>query len=224
MEITSRFSQYFNPVLRFKMGLFLVAFCFSFLSCGTSTRNNQLRIAEHKPSGSAKTKASTDSVKAPSLLPPSAEINRNLLRPLVETFKSQQPQDFNALNATTVGRAYSLTMVSNCDLDVLKGFIVKGWAPIVSLRTSSRSQLWAMVGYGTTSDIVLENPIDNRRQTWTESEFTTQWELASASRCALITPGRLDQAQVRMALDRYLPQSKVTRVKVTRSLQGRARP
>ena len=220
MEITSRFSQYLNPVLRFRTGLLLVVFCFSFLSCGTSQR----RIAEHKPSGSAKANAPSEPAKGASSLPSDAEVNRSALRPLVETFKSQQPQDFNALNATTVGRAYSLTMVSNCDLDVLKGFIVKGWVPIVSLRSSSRSQLWAVVGYSAADQVVLENPIDNRRRTQTKPNFMAQWEQASDGKCALITPGRLDQAQVQMALDRYLPQSKVTRVKVTRSLQGRARP
>ena len=219
MEITSRFSQYLNPVLRFGMGLFLVVICFSFLSCGTSQR----RIAEHKPSGSAKANAPAEPAKGASSLPMDAEVNRSSLRPLVETFKSQQPQNFNALNATTVDRSHSLTMVSNCDWEVLKGFVAKGWPPIVSLRVGSQSQLWAVVGYSAADQVVLENPTDNRRQTWTELKFTTQWELASDGKCALITPGRLDQAQVQMALDRYLPQSKVTRVKVTRSLQGRAR-
>ena len=144
------------------------------------------------------------------------------MRPLVETFKSQQPQNFNALNANSVARAYSLTIVSNCDLDVLKGFIAKRWAPIVSLRTSGRSRLWAVVGYGQAGEVTLENPVDNRRRTLSEEEFTTQWESTSDGRCALITPGRLDQAKVHAALNRYLPQSKVAQVKITRSLQGRA--
>ncbi len=223
MRITSTTNQSINSAWTVSMGISLTVLCFLFFGCGGSTRNDPYRIAEHKPTGSGKTAVPGKSVNQPSSLPPSAEVSQGRLRPLVDTFKSQQPQNLNALNATTVGRAYSLTIVSNCDLDVLKGFIVEGWAPIVSLRSSSRSQLLAMVGYGTTGEIVLENPIDNRRQTWTESEFTTQWELASASRCALITPGRLDQAKVQMALDRYLPQSKVEQVRVSRSLQGRAR-
>lgn len=223
MRITSTTSQYPNPILTLGVAISLTVLCFLFLGCGGSTRSDPYRIAEHKPTGSGKTTVPRKSVGEPSSLPPSAEVSQGRLRPLVETFKSQQPQNFNALNATTVGRAYSLTIVTNCDLDVLKGFIVKGWVPIVSLRSSSRSQLWAVVGYGTAGEVVLENPINNRRQTWTESKFITQWELASASRCALITPGRLDQAKVQMALDRYLPQSKVAQVRVSRSLQGRAR-
>lgn len=223
MRITNATNRSFNTAWMLSIGISLTVLCFVFFGCGGSTRNDPYHIAEHKPTGSGKTAVPGKSVNEPSSLPPSAEVSQGRLRPLVDTFKSQQPQNFNALNATTVGRAYSLTMVSNCDLDVLKGFIVKGWAPIVSLRTSSRSQLWAIVGYGTAGEIVLENPVDNRRQTWTESEFKTRWELASASRCALITPGRLDQAKVQMALGRYLPQSKVEQVTVSRSLQGRAR-
>jgi hypothetical protein len=223
MRITNATNRSFNTAWMLSIGISLTVLCFVFFGCGGSTRSDPYHIAEHKPTGSGKTAVPGKSVNEPSSLPPSAEVSQGRLRPLVDTFKSQQPQNFNALNATTVGRAYSLTMVSNCDLDVLKGFIVKGWAPIVSLRTSSRSQLWAIVGYGTAGEIVLENPVDNRRQTWTESEFKTQWELASASRCALITPGRLDQAKVQMVLDRYLPQSKVEQVTVSRSLQGRAR-
>lgn len=223
MRITSTTNQSFNTAWTLNIGIYLTVLCFIFSGCGGSTRNDPYRIPELKPTGSGKTTVPQKSVKQTSSLPPSAEINRGQLRPLVETFKSQQPQNFNALNATTVGRAYSLTIVSNCDLDVLKGFIAKRWAPIVSLRTSGRSRLWAMVGYSPAGEVVLENPVDNRRRTLSGKEFKTQWELTSDSRCALITPGRLDQAKVQMALNRYLPQSKASQVRVTRSLQGRAR-
>ena len=222
MRITSTTNRSFGVAWTSSMGISLIVWCFLFSGCGGSTRTDPYRIAQHKPSGSGGTTDPGKSVKEPSSLPPSAEINRNLLRPLVETFKSQQPQKFNALNATSVGRAYSLTIVSHCDLDVLKGFIAKRWAPIVSLRASGRSRLWAMVGYSPAGEVVLEDPIDNRRRTVSEEEFTTQWDLASDSQCALITPGRLDQVKVQTALSRYLPQSKVAKVRVTRSLQGRA--
>ena len=223
MRITSTTNQSFNTAWTLSIGIYLTVLCFIFFGCGGSTRNDPYRIPELKPTGSGKTTVPQKSVKQPSSLPPSAEINRGQLRPLVETFKSQQPQNFNALNATSVARAYSLTIVSNCDLDVLKGFIAKRWAPIVSLRTSGRSRLWAMVAYSPAGEVVLENPVDNRRRTLSGEEFITQWELTSDSRCALITPGRLDQAKVQMALNRYLPQSKASQVRVTRSLQGRAR-
>ena len=223
MRITSTTNQSFNTAWTLSIGIYLTVLCFVFSGCGGSTRNDPYRIPELKPTGSGETTDPQKSVKQPSSLSPSAEINRGQLRPLVETFKSQQPQNFNALNATSVARAYSLTIVSNCDLDVLKGFIAKRWAPIVSLRTSGRSRLWAMVGYSPAGEVVLENPVDNRRRTLSEEEFITQWDLTSDSRCALITPGRLDQAKVQMALNRYLPQSKASQVRVTRSLQGRAR-
>ena len=223
MRITNTINQYPNSALAFRMGISVTVLCFLFLSCGTPTQKEQWRIAELKPSGSGKTTVPSKSAKGSSSLPSSAKINQGRLRPLVETFKSQRPQDFNALNATTVSKAYSLTFISNCDLDVLKGFIAKGWAPVVSLRgTGSNSRLWAMVGYDAIGQVHLENPTNNQRKTSREEDFTTQWELASDNRCALITPGRLDQAKVRMALDRYLPQSKVAQVKVLRSLQGRA--
>ena len=223
MRIISTTNQYPNPILAFSVGISLTVLCFLFLSCGTSTQNNQWSIAEQKPASSAKTKVPAKTVKGSSSLPSNSEINRNLLRPLVETFESQRPQNFNALNATTVSRAYSLTFISNCDLDVLKGFIAKGWAPVVSLRrTGSNSRLWALVGYDATGQVHLENPTDNQRKTSREEDFITQWESASGNRCALITPGRLDQAKVQMELNRYLPPSKVAQVKVLRSLQGRA--
>ena len=222
MGITSSTNQILNSALTFNIGISLTVLCFLFLGCGTPTQKEQWRIAELKPSGSGKTTVASKSVKGSSSLPSSAKINQGRLRPLAETFKSQRPQDFNALNATTVSKAYSLTFVSNCDLDVLKGFIAKGWAPVVSLRTGSSPRLWAIVGYNATGQVHLENPTNNDRRTLTVEDFTTQWELASDSRCALITPGRLDQAKVRMALNRYLPQSKVAQVKVLRSLKGRA--
>ena len=177
MGITSSTNQNVNSTLTFNIGISLTVLCFLFFGCGGSTRNDPYRIAEHKPTGSGKTAVPGKSVNQPSSLPPSAEVSQGRLRPLVDTFKSQQPQNLNALNATTVGKAYSLTIVSNCDLDVLKGFIVKGWAPIVSLRTGSRSQLWAMVGYGATGEIVLENPINNRRRTLTGriSQLNGNW-------------------------------------------------
>ena len=222
MRITDTTNRFFNLPWTLSMGISLTVLCFLFLGCGGSTRNDPYRIAELKPSGSGKTTVPRKSVKQPSSLPPSAEINRGQLRPLVETFKSQRPQNFNALNATSVAKAYSLTIVSNCDLDILKGFIAKRWAPIVSLRADGRSRLWAVVGYSQAGEVALEDPVYNRRRTLSEEDFTTQWEMASDSRCALITPGRLDQARVQMELTRYLPQSKVSQVRVTRSLQGRA--
>ncbi len=223
MRISDTTNRDFYSAWMLSMTISLTVLFSLFLGCGGSTRDDPFRIAELKPSGSGKSSVPRKSVNQPSSLPPSAEINRGQLRPLVETFKSQQPQNFNALNATSVGRAYSLTIVSNCDLEVLKGFIAKRWAPIVSLRTSGRPRLWAVVGYGQARDVTVENPVDNRRKTLSEEEFTTQWESTSDSRCALITPGRLDQAKVQMELTRYLPQSKVSQVRVTRSLQGRAR-
>ncbi|MDE0298793.1 MAG: hypothetical protein OXN17_09190 [Candidatus Poribacteria bacterium] len=223
MRITNPTNWCFNSAWTVSVGISLTVVCFLIFGCGGSPRNDPYRIAELKPSGTGKSTVPRKSVEQPSSLPASAEINRGQLRPLVETFESQQPQNLNALNATSVGRAYSLTIVSNCDLNVLKGFIARRWAPIVSLRTSGRPRLWAVVGYGQAGDVTLENPVDNRRKTLSEKEFTTQWESTSDSRCALITPGRLDQAKVQMELTRYLPQSKVSQVRVTRSLQGRAR-
>ena len=221
MIITNRANQNLNLTFALSIGISLIVLCFLFLGCGASKRNDPYRIAEHKPTGSGKAKVPAAAKGSPSL-PASAEVSQGRLRPLVDTFKSQHPLNLNALNPATVSKAYSLTSVSNCDLDVLKGFTAKGWAPIVSLRDGANPRLWAIVGYSATGQIHLENPTNNRRRTFAEEDFVAQWESGSGSRCALITPGRLDQAKVRMALERYLPQSKVAQVTVLRSLQGRA--
>ncbi len=224
MRIISTINRCPNSNLTFSIGMFLTLLCYLILGCGKPSQNEQWRIAELKTSGSGETTDTAVSLKKTSSLPRNAEINRSVLRPMVETFTSQQPQNLNALNATTVSKTHSLTIVSNCDLDVLKGFIVKGWAPVVSLRhTGNKPQLWAMVGYDAMGQIHVENPINNRRRTWAEEDFMTQWTLASENRCALITPGSLDQAKVQQAISRHLPESKVAQVRVSRSLQGRAR-
>jgi len=113
MRISDTTNRDFYSAWMLSMTISLTVLFSLFLGCGGSTRDDPFRIAELKPSGSGKSSVPRKSVNQPSSLPPSAEINRGQLRPLVETFKSQQPQNFNALNATSVGRAYSLTIVSN---------------------------------------------------------------------------------------------------------------
>ena len=155
MEITSGTKQNFVSTLTFIVGVALTTLCFFFISCGASTQSQKWPIAEISSSHPTETTGTSESLEGSVSLPSSAKIKSERLRPLTGAFRNQQLQRFNALTSTRVSREYSLTFVSNCDLDVLKGFVAKGWSPIVFLDHGNTPRLWAMVGYDTSGRIQL---------------------------------------------------------------------
>lgn len=148
-------------------------------------------------------------------LPPAANSDLSGLRLLEVVFRTQlNVNRLDDLYATTRGTVSSLSVVSNCDLGVLKAFVAKSWAPVVLLHSSGR-RLWAVTGYDDAKqEILVENAVSRIVRPLTYSEFQKDWATSSGSKCVLITPGKLNRARVHSVLTEYLPPQRVAQVQV----------
>ena len=120
-----------------------------------------------------------------------------------------------------------LSLVSNCDLDILKAFIAAGWAPVVLLKLEGRLQFWALVGYDDgDAQIQLSNiarapsgTSDLKRlrlRRLPYSDFVRAWSTRwPTSKCMLGAPGlAFTEAKVRSVLAKYLTATQASQVKV----------
>lgn len=192
-----------NHLISFTLTLILSVFL---ISCGPTP---QIQMAiPNLPSARSASSAST----AVSL-PPTAHVDARGLSLLEVVFRTQlNVNRLDDLYATTRGKVDNISVVSNCNLDVLKGFVTTGWAPVVFLHAAGR-RLWAVVGYDE-REIQVENPISRAIRTMTQSDFEKQWTTGSGQKCVLITPGQLSGNRVHFVLGKYLPPNQVTEVKV----------
>ena len=67
--------------------------------------------------------------------------------PLLKTVFRNLPATsrIDDLFARVKGEVDNLSLVSNCDLDILKGFVAGGWTPVVLLRNERQPRV--VVGY-----------------------------------------------------------------------------
>ena len=116
---------------------FILTLCLLLVSCGPAPQTGKLPpipSANRSQPASAPTKTQTAS--ATGTLPASAAIDVTK-KPLLKAFFRGQP-DVNRLDdlyGTTRGKVQNLSVVSNCDLDVLKAFLATGWAPDYPIET-----------------------------------------------------------------------------------------
>ena len=199
-----------NQLLRvvFTLALFLL-----WMSCGTSTQNQRTPI----PSATFSRSVSSESTTAS--LPSTARVNLRTMRSLGGLFRAAPPERLDNLYATMRGKVNNLSLVTNCDLDVMKGFIAAGWPPIVLLQHGNKPRLWYVVGYDAAQQIYLADPGNNDTRNPTTADFETAWETTSASKCILITQQTLNEARVHRTLKKYLPSAKISQVTV-RSWHG----
>ncbi|MCZ6679298.1 MAG: hypothetical protein O7E52_18870 [Candidatus Poribacteria bacterium] len=188
---------------------FILALCVLAMSCGTSTQNQRMPIsgtASSRPAPSASTAS----------LPPNANIDFRKLPLLEVIFRTQlKVNRLDELYGTTKTNVQHLSVVSNCNLDVLKGFVATGWAPIIALQHSGGKRLWAVTGYDNVAgQIQTANPISRVVRRFSDSDFEREWATGSGNKCVLVTPGRLTEARVNSELGKYLPSAQVSQVKV----------
>ena len=155
--------------------------------------------------------AATDSIRLSLLLEDifKAQPNLNRLDDLHKKLKGQ-------IRQPSLVRYRCLSVVSNCDLDILKRFVTTGWAPVVLLSYEDKQHhLWAVTGYDDKGkQIQLAKPGTRALRKVSYANFREGWASASTQKCILVTPNRLNSGMVRSALREYLPARHISRVKV----------
>ena len=206
---------------------FILALCILLVSCGPPPQTGKLppipsANRSQPASASAPTKARTAS--SAGTLPASAAVDVTK-KPLLKAFFRSPPDvtRIEDLYGTTRGKVQNLSIVSNCDMDVLKAFLATGWAPIILSRRSSKGHLTVVMRYDDADQqIQIGNPLGAQRRglqtragrTLAYSDFEKEWTTGSRRTCVLVTPKKLNDASIRAALKKYLPENQVARVQV----------
>ncbi len=210
---------------------FILALCVLLVSCGPPPQTGKLppipsanRSQPASASASTKTRTTSAMASATQGLPAAAAVDVTK-KPLLKTFFRNEP-GFNRLEdlyATTRGQVQNLSVVSNCNLEVLKAFVATGWAPIILSRRSGKGHLTTVMQYDDADQqIQIGNPLSAQRKglqsrggrRLTYSEFEKEWTTGSRRTCVLITPKKLNEASIHAALEKYLPKEQVARVQV----------
>ena len=201
------------------------------MSCGPAPQGERMPIPSATRSQPASTSAPTAARTASmgSLatdgLPAAAAIDFNK-KPLLTTFFriEHDVSRLDDLYAMTRGKIQNMSIVSNCDLDMLKAFVATGWSPIIrSRRGSGRGQLSAIMRYDDVhQQIQIGNPLNARAKgarsragrKLSYAAFEKEWATGSGNKCVLIAPKRLHDVEIHAALKKYLPEDRVDRVQV----------
>ena len=130
---------------------FILILCLLLVSCGPPPQTGKLppipsANRSQPASASAPTKARTAS--ATGALPAAAAIDVTK-KPLLKTFFriDHDIRRLEDLYGLTRGQVQNLSIVSNCNLDVLKAFVATGWAPIILSRRSGKGHLTTVMQY-----------------------------------------------------------------------------
>ena len=209
---------------------FILVLCVLLVSCGPAPQGERMPIPSANRSQPASTSAPTATRTASSIssaaqgLPSSAAIDVTK-KPLLKTFFriDHDVRRLEDLYATTRGKVQNLSVVSNCNLTVLKAFVATGWTPIILSGRSNSRYLSAVMGYNDADQrIQIGNPLGAQRRgagsrggrRLSYSEFEKEWTTGSGNKCVLITPKRLHDVEIHAALKKYLPEDQVDRVQV----------
>ena len=210
--------------------VFIFALCILLVSCGPAPQGERMPIPSATRSQPASTSAPTATRTASAIasategLPSTAAIDVTKKPPLTTFFRTEHDiSRLEDLYATTRGKVQNLSVVSNCNLEVLKAFVATGWAPIIRSRRSGKGQLSVVMRYDDADQqIEIGNPLSARAKrprsrvgrTLTYSEFEKEWTTGSGNKCVLITPRRLSDVEIHAALKKFLPEEQVDRVQV----------
>ena len=196
---------------------FILALCMLLVSCGPAPQGERMPIPSANRSQPTSTSAATKTRAASAMssatqgLPASAAVDVTR-KPLLKTLFRNEPNvnRLEDLYATTKGKVESLSVVSNCNLDVLKAFLATGWAPVIL----SKRQLSVVMKYDDAEQqIQIGNPLSTQRKgprsrvgrTLTYSEFGREWSTGSGNKCVLITPRRLSDVEIHTCLEKVPP-------------------
>ena len=209
---------------------FILTLCLLIVSCGPAPQGERMPIpsatrsqstSDSAPMATRATSAITSSTKG---LPSAAAVDVTR-KPLLKALFRNEPNVSRVedLYATTRGKVESLSVVSNCNLDVLKAFLATGWAPVILSRGSSKGRLTVVMQYDDADQqIQIGNPLAAQRKglrtragrMLTYSEFEKEWATGSGRKCVLITPRKLNEMDIHAALKKYLPEEQVARIQV----------
>ena len=206
---------------------FVLALCLLLVSCGPPPQTGKMPpipSANRSQPASTSAPTKTRTASATGALPASAAIDVTK-KPLLKALFRNEPNvtRLEDLYATTRGQVQNLSVVSNCNLEVLKAFVATGWAPIILSRRSGKGHLTTVMQYNDADQqIQIGNPLAAQREglrsrvgrMLTYSEFEKEWTTGSRRKCVLITPKKLHDADVRAALKKYLPEEQVARIQV----------
>ncbi len=204
---------------------FILALCLLLVSCGPAPQTGKMPpIPSATPSQPASTMSATQPASTTGALPASAAVDVTK-KPLLKAFFRNEPDvtRLEDLYGTTKGTVQNLSIVSNCNVDVLKAFVVTGWAPVILSRSSSKGRLAVVMQYDDTDQqIQLGNPLGAQRKglnsragrTLAYPDFEKEWTTGSGRTCVLITPKKLNEMDIHAALKKYLPEEQVARIQV----------
>lgn len=194
----------------------LLVLCILVIGCGPAPGKRYIPSAS--TSGVETSVPRTTSASASTPLPRTAEVASARL-PIPKAIFKNQPIHYSIEDfyARIKRQDDHISLVSNCDLDILKAFIASGWAPVVLLRYDSPLQFWALVGYDDSEEEIQLTNIaraysgtnDLKRQRIRRlpySDFVRRWSTRWAARkCMLVAPGlAFTEAKVRSALAKNL--------------------
>ncbi len=209
----------------------ILALCLLLVSCGPPPQTGKLppipsanRSQPASTSAPTKTRTASAMSSATQGLPASAAVDVTK-KPLLKMLFRNEPNvnRLEDLYGKTRGQVQNISIVSNCNLDVLKAFIATGWAPVILSRRSGKGHLTTVMGYDDgDQQIQVGNPLGVQRRglqtragrTLTYSEFEKEWTTGSGRTCVLITPKKLNEPSIHAALEKYLPREQVARVQV----------
>ena len=200
----------------------ILALCLLLVSCGPAPQGERMPIPSATRSESASTSAPTR--MRTGTLPSAAAIDVTK-KPLLKTFFriDHDVRRLEDLYGSTRGKIQHISIVSNCNLDVLKAFVATGWAPVFRSRRSGKGHLSAIMKYDDANQqIQIGNPLSARAKTprsrvgraLSYAEFEKEWTTGSGNKCVLVTPKRLHDVEIHAALKKYLPENRVAQVQV----------
>ena len=208
--------------IRFVHFMSILALCILLVGCGPAPRKGARYIPTASASGSTTSVSRTSPGSASTSLPRKAEVNLVRMSLLKTVFRNQPASTrIDDFFARAKGQVDNLSLISNCDLDILKAFVAAGWAPVVLLH--GERQPWVLVGYDDADEeIRLTNianapsqTIDPKRLSKREvpySDFDRAW---SSGKCMLVEPGlAFTDVKVRSILSKYLTATHASQVMV----------
>jgi hypothetical protein len=212
---------------RFYHTAFILALCLFLVSCGPPPQTGKrppIPSAKRSRPAPPSAPARIRTAAATGALPASAAIDVTK-KPILKTFFriDHDIRRLEDLYATTRGKVQNLSVVSNCNLEVLKAFVATGWAPVILSGRSAKGHLSAIMSYDDANQqIQIGNPLAAQRKglhtragrTLSYSEFEKEWATRSGNKCVLVTPKRLQDVEIHAALKKYLPEEQVDQVRV----------
>ena len=198
-------------------GVMSLSFLVLVISCGPPP-TGQYHVPETAIAAAAKT-VPEQSGQTTKNLPEAAAINLREMPYIRNIFKQPLRIDRGGLDdfyATTRGKVQHIAIISNASLDVLKAFIVRGWAPIVVVRLQGRSpEILPVSAYDDrSSEVILQNPVNLGERRVSYKDFEMFGTASSRNKCILITPQFLTETDVWSVLRSYLPAGTFQQVRV----------